>query len=494
MKTTKQNKLSLKLLGKIFAIVLILLLSLISFAGIYKMDKNAMKNLIPKYKLGMDLYGARNIKIKVDDSTETKKYDSEGNLITEDSETTDENVTEKEEPINAPESLTLDNYQATRDTIIKRLEYMKVSDYLIRFDEATGEINLEIPEDSNADYISQYVITKGEFKISDDDTQEVLLGNNDIKKAEVQYNTTSTGTTVYLKIEFNKEGKEKLKEISNTYVSKKDDEGKDVTKKIKMTLDDQTIMTTSFGEEISDGIIEISIGNSSNSSELQSYLRQASNIAVFLNTNPMPITYKIELNRFVYSDITSNTIKTIVIIFAIIAILMIAYAIIRFRLNGLMGAIVDIGFAAILLLAIRYCNVTLTLTGLFTIAIACVLAYIITMLILQQYKNNKDKEIVKKNIKKLLKNVLIVSIPLMAMAITFSLTNYEAISSIGMVLFWSILTIFVYGLIILPVGLFETNKDTKKSKEKTNKKNSLKNKSNDSKQKDNKTKKEENKK
>lgn len=31
-----------------------------------------MKNLIPEYKLGTDLHGARNILVKVDDSTTTK--------------------------------------------------------------------------------------------------------------------------------------------------------------------------------------------------------------------------------------------------------------------------------------------------------------------------------------------------------------------------------------------------------------------------------------
>ena len=66
IKPVNLNK-TLKLLGKISTIVIILLLSLISFVSIYVKDKNTMKNVIPEYKLGTDLYGARNILIKVQD-------------------------------------------------------------------------------------------------------------------------------------------------------------------------------------------------------------------------------------------------------------------------------------------------------------------------------------------------------------------------------------------------------------------------------------------
>ena len=99
MKKAKQNNKTLKLLGKISTIVIILLLSLISFVGIYVKDKNTMKNVIPEYKLGTDLYGARNILIKVDDSTTTKKYDSDGNLVKDssDGDENNENITKVEE-------------------------------------------------------------------------------------------------------------------------------------------------------------------------------------------------------------------------------------------------------------------------------------------------------------------------------------------------------------------------------------------------------------
>ena len=346
-----------------------------------------MKNVIPEYKLGTDLYGARNILVKVDDSTTTKKYDSNGNLVenSSDKDENNENITEVEEKVNPDELRTAENYETVKNIIEARLKYMNVEDYLLRFDESTGNISLEVPENSSTDYIAQYTITKGEFKIVDNDTSEVLLSNADLKEAKVQYSTSTSGTTVYLTIEFNKDAVEKLKNISNTYISSTDAEGKTTTKKIKMTLDDSTIISTYFQEEISTGIIQLSMGTSTNTSEIQSNIQSASNMAVLLNTDPMPLTYTMETNRFVYSDITAETLKIVIVGLCIVALIMAICMVIKFKKNGLMGVIADIGFTAVLLLAIRYGNVEISLAGIFAIAIAVIVEYIVTGLILNEY-------------------------------------------------------------------------------------------------------------
>ncbi len=450
MKTEKiKNKLSINLLGKILIVLVIILVSLLSFTGIYVKDKNTYKNFIPDYKFGVDLYGYRNIVVKVDDSTETKNYDEEGNLI---KETTDENKSKIaktiEEPVNSEESLTIDNYQAVEDTIIKRLNYLKVEGYQIKCDENTGRIYVEVPEDDNTDYIAQYCVTKGEFKILDNDTDEVLLSNADLKETKIQYSATSSGTTVFLTIEFNKDAVEKLKNISNTYVSSKDADGNDTTKKIKMTIDGETVVSTYFEEEIDNGIIQLSIGTSSDSSTLQTYFRQASNIAVLLNTNPMPLTYEIEINRFVHSDITMQTIKMIAIISAIVFALMLVYMIIKYKKNGLMGAILNIGFVALLLLAIRYGNVTISNLGILAIALSTIIEYITIMKILNIY-SKKDNDKILKELKTFAKNYAIAIIPLIVLAVTFALIKWQELNSMGMVFFWGTLIMIIYNAIVI---------------------------------------------
>lgn len=470
MKKAKQNNKTLKLLGKISVVVIILLLSLISFAGIYVKDKNAMKNVIPEYKLGTDLYGARNILVKVDDSTTTKKYDSNGNLVenSSDKDENNENITEVEEKVNPDELRTAENYETVKNIIEARLKYMNVEDYLLRFDESTGNISLEVPENSSTDYIAQYTITKGEFKIVDNDTSEVLLSNADLKEAKVQYSTSTSGTTVYLTIEFNKDAVEKLKNISNTYISSTDAEGKTTTKKIKMTLDDSTIISTYFQEEISTGIIQLSMGTSTNTSEIQSNIQSASNMAVLLNTDPMPLTYTMETNRFVYSDITAETLKIVIVGLCIIALIMAICMVIKFKKNGLMGVIADIGFTAVLLLAIRYGNVEISLAGIFAIAIAVIVEYIVTGLILNEYSEKCEKEILIKNIKHLMGRIAICLVPFVVMAVTFALISWEEIASIGMILFWAIIIMIIYNTLMLVLKIFESNNENEKNKKESN--------------------------
>ena len=434
MKTKKKkqnNKISLKILGRILTIIIMMLVSLGSFVGIFKLEQNAMKNIIPDYELGMDLYGARHIVAKVDDT-------------------------------NAEDMRTYDNYIKSKEIIEERLKFLEISDYLVRLDDATGEIDIEIPEDATTDYFAEYTGMQGKFTMTDDETSEVLLDNNSLKKASIQYGTSSAGTTVYLVIEFNKEGSSKLQEVSKTYIKSTDSEGNDTTKKVKMSIDDQTIMTTYFGEEMTDGIMQIPLGTTTDATDIQNYLKQASNISVFLNTEPLPIKYSVDINRFEYSDITENTLKIATIVLASIFAIMLIYMIIKYKANGILGALANVGFLALLLLAIRYGKVTLTLTGIAGIAIATIIEYVITMLVIKQYNKDTDEATVNKNVKNVMSNSAKTIAPILIMSVIFALIKWEQIASIGMVLFWAILIMVVYNAIILATKFYITKKNKKK--------------------------------
>ena len=427
-KKKKQNsKISLKILGRILTIIIIMLVSLGSFVGIFKLEQNAMKNIIPDYELGMDLYGARHIVAKVDDT-------------------------------NAEDLLTYDNYIKSKEIIEERLKFLEISDYLVRLDDATGAIDIEIPEDATTDYFVEYTGMQGKFTMTDDETSEVLLDNNSLKKASIQYGTSSAGTTVYLVIEFNKEGSSKLQEVSKTYIKSTDSEGNDTTKKVKMSIDDQTIMTTYFGEEMTDGIMQIPLGTTTDATDIQNYLKQASNISVFLNTEPLPIKYSVDINRFEYSDITENTLKIATIVLASIFAIMLIYMIIKYKANGILGALANVGFLALLLLAIRYGKVTLTITGIAGIAIATIIEYVITMLVIKQYNKDTDEATVNKNVNNVMSNSAKTIAPILIMSVIFALIKWEQIASIGMVLFWAILLMIVYNAIILATKFYITKK------------------------------------
>lgn len=409
-------------------VIIILLISLVSFGGIYVKDKNKMSNVIRDYILGTDLGASRNIVIKVDEENE--------------------------------ELLTEENYAKARDIVVSRLKYMKLDYYEMKFDESTGTICLDVPENSRADYAAQYSVTKGEFKIEDNDTKELLLSKADVKEAKVQYQTTESGTTVVLNIEFNKDGAEKLRNISNTYVQSTDSEGKDTTKKIKMSLDDTTIMTTYFAQEMTDGQMQVSLGTSSDSEQIQNRITQATNIAVFLNTDTMPLTYKIDVNKSVYSSLTDNVLKIAIIVSVVIFALLLVYMIIKYKKEALLAVVTNIGFVAILLLIIRYTNVDITLTGLITIPISIIIQYVFLMNILKVKTEKIDNDSKVQRIKETIRNGIEKLIPVAVIAVVFALTKWETVYSAGMLLFWEIAVLILYNLSTLKI-MFLKNEQSK---------------------------------
>jgi len=409
-------------------VIVILLISLVSFGGIYVKDKNKMTNVLRDYILGTDLGASRNIVIKVDEENK--------------------------------ELLTEENYAKARDIVVSRLKYMKLDYYEMKFDESTGTIYMDVPENSRADYAAQYSVTKGEFKIEDNDTGELLLSKADVKEAKVQYQTTESGTTVVLNIEFNKDGAEKLRNISNTYVKSTDSEGNDTTKKIKMSLDDTTIMTTYFAQEMTDGQMQVSLGTSSDSEQIQNRITQATNIAVFLNTDTMPLTYKIDVNKSVYSSLTDNVLKIAIIVSIVIFALLLIYMIIKYKKEALLAVVTNIGFVAILILIIRYTNVDITLTGLITIPISVIIQYVFLMNILKVKTEKIDNDSKIKRVKETIRSGIEKLIPVAVIAVVFALTKWETVYSAGMLLFWEIAVLILYNLSTLKI-MFLKNEQSK---------------------------------
>ena len=129
--------------------------------------------------------------------------------------------------------------------------------------------------------------------------------------------TLSTGTAVYLSFEFNKDSVEKLREISTTYVTTKDEDGEKTEKKVTLSIDGSTLLTTTFDEEITNGVIPINLGTSTDSSTISSYMGQARNIALLVNDGPLPLEYTVDQNRFVKSDITLESAMVPAIILAV---------------------------------------------------------------------------------------------------------------------------------------------------------------------------------
>ena len=461
---------------KILTITLaIIAVTMIAFLGVYIPVQNRMENQVKQYDLAMDLKGSRNIRLKVNTETETTIKDAEGNKVEDSANLTDEEIAEKgyikeEKAKNSEEVKNIENYKASQRVIEKRLQKLGVSNYIIKLEEETGDIVIELPENEETDHVVSNLSTVGKFEIIDSETKEILLNNQDIKQAKVMYgsgnNSTSAnnGTTVYLDIEFNKDGSKKLEEISNQYRKTENTSSEENTtesnieatneKKVTMNIDDEEIMSTSFEEPVRTGKLQLSIGSASNDKDtLQGYIDQASSMATVLGTGNIPVKYDVNSNQYILSDITENEMELAIYIVLAVVVIGLMVWIVRYKAFGALGTIGYIGFVSLYMIIVRYTNVVIALEGFFGMVVVFVLNYILVNKLLAQKEDRKE----------VYKNFFIKIIPIVIMVITFCFIRWTPISSFGMAMFWGIVLMVFYNIAVTNSLLkIETRKEKKR--------------------------------
>ena len=464
-------------------ILLIVLVTMVAFFGVYVPVQNRMEDKVKDYEYAMDLKGGRNIRLAVDTTTNTVIKDANGNEVTDADDLSDEELAEKgytkeETPSNSQDVLNEESYKQSKEIIEKRLKALGVDNYVTKLDEDSGDIIVEIPENDSTDAVVSNIGTTGKFEIVDNDTQEVLMDNNDIKRARVMYGSdstgTSSGTSVYLEIEFNKDGTNKLRDISSTYVETNttntanttnstentastdntttDDSSTQATaKEITMKIDDEEIMTTSFDETIETGRLQLSVGSSTTDSEtLQGYISQASSMAVVLDNGNIPVKYTVEANEYILSDITQDELNIILYVMIGLVAISLIVLIVRYRAEGLVNAFAYVGLGSLFILLLRYANVVISIESIFGIAVTLILNYILVNKLLSKLKKeeNVDKAVINISFKETYKEFFIKILPICIAVITFCFIQWEPISSFGMVMFWGIALIALYNITI----------------------------------------------
>ncbi len=448
MKMKLEQKLKIILL-----ILIIILISLMSFGGLFIQKNGRMANLLPEYIKGMDLKGNRYITFEVVDDTE------------ESTEQGKEETTEKTEK----ESVnTKENFIKARKIIEKRLKEMNVAQYTIAQDEETGKIVVNMVEDTATDTVIQYAYAKGNLTIEDPD-KNVLLDSSKIKQVKTMYANTDNGTSIYLNIEFNEEGKEILKNISNEYkvpekVEENNDDNKENTtdekeenseenekesKEVTIKIDGSTVLSTQFEKEITNGSIQLSVGGETKKqAELQSYVKEAGYVEKILNSGALPVEYKVTANRYMKSNITTDMYNLAIIIFGILILIALVYLIIKYKKNGLLTAVAYIGYIAVLLLAIRYTNVILTIEGILGLIVALAINYTFNVYILNYISKSEDKAELETNFNRAFTKISIALIPVLILSVILILTSWLQIYSFAMIIFWGLAITIVWNIIL----------------------------------------------
>lgn len=447
-------------------ILIVAIISVASFGGIYWQKEYKVVNVLPDYVLGMEFKDSRIINLEADKTATKTIYDSEGNIVLDvddSTEYTEENgYTVVESKANNDEDLNENNYDKTKSILKSRLKGLEVDQYTISLDKETGNISIRIPENDKTVSIMDNLLKSGTFELTDTDTGEVLIDTSKVDDAKVVYGTTETGTTtVYLQIEFDKEGTAKLEEISQIYKkvpvqkeegteeneteNESEDDASTEIKYVTVALSEEIVMTTYFGEKLSNGVLNIPIGSSNDSEKIQEYLIKGNQYANILNSGKLPITYTQTTSEISHSSITSEQINTGIYIAIGITALMIIILIIRFKLKGLFAGLLQIGFIALLLLAVRYANVKITIEGIGGLVLSAIMNY---AFIYMSFKNF-DLDFMKDTTKK----IAISLIPVYIISIILSFNSSANIYSIGMTIVWGIITMYLYNLTITKIGI-----------------------------------------
>ena len=468
----------IKLIAKILTIIII---CLVGFVGIYLPWKQPieMNNLVKEYNLSKDLKGYREIILKVSDAN--KVLDADKKVIGDTDSYNDDTIkeqkyTKSDEKVNSSEVLNEQNYEKSKSIIEKRLSKFGVQDYNLSMDKQSGTIYIQIPEDTNTDRVVNNITQTGsvELKDSKDDTK-VYLKSENLKEAKVLYNQETTGTAVYMSLQFNKEGKEILKNISeneyktlpekdtdksedanneenkeadNTDESKKEDstesssseENKEEQKQVTLYISGSAVTTTSFDEPVETGNIDLRTAQPTTDSDaLQNSITSAQTISALLNNGVLPIKYNVKENQYVKTDINAETVKKVIIAVAVIVAILLVYMIKKHKTRGILATISYIGFVSLYTILLRLFNVTIALEGIAGGIIILVLNYLVNMKLLEV--NGDKKEYYKSYL-----DIIMKLIPIFVISIIFVFIPVTTLASIGMTLFWGIVLMLAYNV------------------------------------------------
>lgn len=444
-----------KKLKIILCVALVILIILVGFVGVYTKDGINYKNRIPNFSFGSEFNGKRITTFAISEETEEIIYDKDGNEVSSIPEGANEEEYRKEtKKINLDEALTVENYEKVKKIFEGRLNRLGVKDYIVRLDKDNGRVVVELEEGLNTDITIQYLLLKGDFALRDSKDGTVYLNNSDLKDVKVLYsNPEADGISVYFSMEFNKEGSKKLAEVSRNYLKaegeEENTEDENEKNKIALTIQGQDVLTTYFGEEITNGILRITLGKSTDNEVLQNYIEQAEFYAMLISNDEMPLTYSIETSSFVKGNMAGNNLEITILAVCLILVAIIIYMICKFRLDGIIAGISMIAGFGLFALIIRYVALDISLnTWMAIIVLIALNSYLVIKMLNKINKDKSYENVLKTTFKIYLENIEIIIVTLIV-AIVFTFINQVMVYSFGMTLFYGMISIAVINLLLL---------------------------------------------
>ena len=451
---------------KIISILLfVAIIIFASFFGVYKKEDFRVVNIIKGYNLGMQFTKAVKFTGTVKQEEKEVILDQDGNVVEDDGETeyTEENgYTKTTVPVEDDENINnVDNFKLVKKILKRRLKGNKIGEYKIKLNKETGGISLTLQDNEDVYDIEAKLTQKGEFLIVDKETGETLLDKSHIKSTKVVAGASQEDTSVslvYLQINFNKEGKKKLTEISNIYVEKKEqvenEDGEmeeiDNSKYINMQLDGEVIKTTCFPEEIVTNVLYIPLRQATTNEQLSSSREEINSISTTINSGELPIEYTFE--EEIEPEMNKDKLIILISCFAIVSAVELIFIIIKYKAKGFVTTFLHIGYIALLLLTVRYTNVVTTVPGIVAMGISAIINQVFNYIMLVDLKNTGSIRW------ETIRKFAIWTIPVYVIAVVLSFEFLTVVNSFGMSLVWGSICMYLYNLTITKTVLEMMNK------------------------------------
>lgn len=395
------------------------------------------------------------------DNEENKKNEEEKpEQITPDEEVKEYKIEKRKIADNPEEVLTEDNYKISKNMIEGYLKAANISEYKIKENEKTGQIIVSVPEtkkianltsdpitDEKSDTqraksVESILSTTGSFEVKDSITGKVYLTEKHIKEAKANI---YQGYGVILDVKLNDEGKKILSDVSRKYVQEEKD-GKKYEKKATVTVAGMELVKATFAEPMDEGLMQINLGNGygKNKDVITAIYGEAKRLENALKVGKTPIKYNVEQKTSgIKENINYKNAKIILIVILTVMLILALSLVFKHGLKGLYAMLVNISFVVILLLAIRYTDVVVTIPSLVAVVVAYILEYVILLKYLQNTKEN-DYEIADEVVDTLKYTfILIIS------SIILSFSHNILLSSFAMTLFIAIILLFTHNYIFV---------------------------------------------
>ena len=457
----------------ILCTLVIVLITLIAFVGVYVKDVVIFKSKLPEYSLAPEFGEKRITSLKISEEENEIIYDKDGKIVDAIPEgANEEDYEKKKEKINKEDAYKAENYKIVKKVIEGRLENQGVEDYKVRVDENTGKATIELPDDLKTDTLIQYMFLKGDFSIKDSKTGDILMDKTQVESAKAVYtNSQNGGVVVILNIRFNKEGKVKLAEISKEYLKTEDtnkteenetenEESSDEdVKKVTVAIQGQDVITTQFEEEMTEGELPITFGTATDAETLTAYLDQARFYAMLIDNQDMPLIYEVENSISMQGKLEDNATKIVMAVVLISLVIICLYLIFKYKVNGIIAILSFIAWVSLLLIIVRYTATELSLNSIVAITVLMILDVFLVVKMLSNIEKEPSYEnVAKTTLQVYVKNVEVIIAVLIA-AVVFTFMQKAVAFSFGMTLFYGIISIAIANLVFLRTMLLAKYSD-----------------------------------